>query len=170
MDFNESRLVKLLLYVLGAALLIGGFIGLMIDFLPDLNIKPENSSIFVLLLGLAILVIASLVYTIIPQYQENRRLEQLKRYYMGRAGGEAKDIKHNIIERTQGIMGNVDLISENVRECVADDVSYEKCVEKIELSNDLLTHLNSESNKLKDCLKQLKDYIKAKKQEPEKTK
>lgn len=170
MVLNEPRLTKLLLYVIGAALFIGGFLGLMIDFLPDLNIKPENSSILVLLLGLVILVIASILYTIIPQYQEQRRLEQLRRYYIGKPEGEAKNIMHNIIEKTQSIMGGVDLLSEDIRECVTDNMNYETCDAKIAMAKDLLTHINSESNKLNDYLKQLEDYMATKKRQSEKSK
>jgi hypothetical protein len=159
---KTGDLAKLLLMLGGTVLLLMGFIGIIIDFAPNLKVD-ESSSVFVMLSGAAILLATAFVYVIIPEYQRHHRLEQLRQYYAAKPEGEARDIIHNIIERSQGIMGGVDIIADNVRDCVKDDMPYGVCVEKIATSRELLEYINDQSNKLNDSLKQLDDYVKTKK-------
>lgn len=161
--FKTGDLVKLLLLVAGTVLLLIGFIEVFIDFVTDWKIS-EYINIFVMLSGAAILLGTIFVYVIIPEYQSHQRLERLRQYYAGKPGGEARDIIHNIIERSQGIVGSVDVIADNVRDCAKEDVTYGACVEKIATSRELIDYINGQSNKLNDSLIQLEDYVKTKKQ------
>ena len=161
--FNTGNLVRIILLLCGTALLLAGLTGIVIDFIPNLKID-EYSSVFAMLAGAAILLATAFVYVVIPEYTSHRRLEQLRLYYAGKPGGEGRDIIHNIIERSQGIMGGVDLIADNVRECIKEDQPYPVCAEKIALSEELLEYIKEQSNRLNDNLKQLDDYVKTKKQ------
>jgi hypothetical protein len=158
-------IANLVLLISGIALMAIGFFGVIIDLVHDWRID-EYGSIVAIMIGAVILLSNMLVHTMIPQYQNLRRLEQLRRYYDGQPEGEAKNIRHNIIERTQGIMVRVDLLSDDIRQCVADGMPYDICVKKIKMAKDLLAHIISDSDKLSNYLKQLEDYVEVKKPEP----
>ncbi|WP_128860033.1 hypothetical protein [Methanocella paludicola] len=161
--FKTENLIKLVLLLCGALLLVLGLIGIVIDFVPNLKVD-ELSSVFVMLSGAAILLATAFVYLIIPEYKSRHRLEHLRQYYAGKPEGEARDIIHNILERSQGIMGGVDIIADNVRDCVKDDMPYGVCIEKLAISRELLEYIKGQSNMLNDSLKQLEDHVKTKKQ------
>jgi predicted amino acid-binding ACT domain protein len=160
LNIDISRLTKLLLLFCGAALLVAGFFGLMIDFLEDWNIKPENSSSFVIILGVAILLITSIVFYFLPTYQEKHRLQLLKQHYLNRPRGEIMNIKHNILDTSQIIIANIEMLTMLCDECSKDETFKADCKNKLENANTNLEQASKEINKLKGLIKELEDRIK----------
>jgi len=156
--FKTGNLVKLLLLAAGTVVLLIGFIEFFIDFVTDWKIS-EYINIFVMLSGVTILLATIFVYMIIPEYRNHQRLERLHQYYAGEPGGEAREIIHNIMEKSQEIVMGTDLLAESVRTCVAEGVTHEECGKRIPEARELLEHVNDETIKLQDYLNQLESHI-----------
>ena len=159
---NSANLTRLILLFSGIALILIGFYGIGEDFLHNWRIE-EYSSLAALLSGAAILLATTLVYVVIPEYDYRRRMEVLRQFYMGEREGDLKALKHNIIERSQGIMTGTEILAGNIRECIVEDMPIEQCKNHILEARMMLDQVNAESSKLKEFLDKLDDYISAKK-------
>ena len=164
--YNSANLTRLILLFSGTALMLIGFYGIAEDFVHSWRIE-EYSSFAALLSGAAILLATTIVYLILPEYQSHRRLELLRQYYIGTEGGEVRDIRHNIMERAQGIVAGAELLTQNIRDCVRDDTPYEICKDKILEARAMLEHVNGESSRLRKSLDKLDEYVSSKKTTPE---
>ena len=158
---NTANLTRFILLFSGVALILIGFYGIGEDFLHDWRIE-EYSSLAALLSGAAILLATTFLYVVIPEYYNRRRMEILRQFYLGTPEGELKDIKHNIIERSQGIMTGTEILAGSVRECVVDDKPVEQCRKNIIEARRMLEQVNIESDKLEGFLDRLDDYISSK--------
>ncbi len=145
----------------GTALILIGFYGIMEDFIHNWRIE-EYSSLAALLSGAAILLATTLVYVIIPGYQSHQRSGLLRDYYIGTPKGEIKDIHHNIVERSQGIVAGAEILADYVHACIREDITHEECKKKILEARKMLVLVNSESNRLHDFLLQLEEYVNSK--------
>jgi hypothetical protein len=158
---NSADLTRLILFFSGTALIIIGFYGIIEDFIHNWRIE-EYSSLAALLSGAAILLATTVVYVILPEYQNRRRIELLKQYYIGKPKGEIKDLQHNIIERSQAIVGSAEILAGQVNECSRDDISQEECKTNILQARNMLDNVDSESGRLREFLNKLDDYTSAK--------
>jgi hypothetical protein len=155
---NSANLTRLILLFIGTALVLIGFYGVIEDFIHNWRIE-EYSSLAALLSGAAILLATTLVYVIIPDYQSRQRNGLLKDYYIGKPKGEIKEIQHNILERSQGIVAGAEILADYVSTCIREDVSHEDCKKKVLEARKMLVLVNSESNRLHEFLLQLEEYL-----------
>ncbi len=160
---NSEDLIRIILIFSGTALILIGFYGIIEDFIHNWRIE-EYSSLAALLSGAAILLATTVVYVILPEYQSRRRIDMLKQYYTGKPMGEIKDLQHNIIERSQGIIGSAEILAECVHQCSRDDVSHEECKTNIIQARKMLENVDIESNRLREFLNRLDDYTGSKQQ------
>ena len=159
---NSAYLTRLILLFSGVALILIGFYGIGEDFIHNWRTE-EYSSLAALLSGAAILLATNMVYVILPGHDNRRRIEMLRQFYMGAPEGEMRDVKHNIIERSQGIMAGSELLAGSVRECIIDDMPVEQCKENILEARQMLEQVNKELEKLKEFLDKLDGYVSSKK-------
>jgi hypothetical protein len=164
---NSANFTRLILLFSGIALILIGFYGIGEDFLHSWRIE-EYSSLAALLSGAAILLATTLVYIVIPEYDNRRRMEVLRQFYVGERSGDIKALKHNIIERSQGIMTGTEILAGNIRECIVDDMPIEQCKDHILEARLMLDQVNTESSKLRVFLDKLDDYVSSKTQTAEK--
>ena len=155
-----ERLAQWLLYACGTALTLAGFIGLLFDFIPDLRIE-EYGSFFVLAAGALILLCASLVYVVLPQYQERQRLEKLRAHYRGRPMGELWDLNHNIVDAAQAAILGIELAATFSHECLAGDITAAERREKVAAGKMSLGQVNQDIARLKRSVDELGDYVNA---------
>ena len=155
---NSANLTRIILLFSGTALILIGFYGVVEDFVHNWRIE-EYSSLAALLSGAAILLATTLVYVIIPEYQNRQRIGLLRDYYIGKTKGEIKDIRHNILERSQGIVAGAEILADYVSECIREDITHEDCKKKLLEARKMLVLVNSESDRLHDFLVQLEEYV-----------
>lgn len=156
--FDSGKLTRLILFFSGTALILIGLYGVIEDYIHNWKVE-EYSSIAALLAGAAILLATYLVFVTIPHYQELRRIENVRQYYLGKPGGDIKDLTHNILEKSQEIVMGTGLLAENVRACMAEGVTREECSKKIPEARELLEHINNERITLQDYLNQLENHV-----------
>ncbi len=141
----------------GTALILIGFYGIIEDFIHNWRIE-EYSSLAALLSGAAILLATTVVYVIIPEYQGRKRIELLKQYYIGKPKGEIKDLQHNIIERSQAIVGSAEILAGYVHECSRDDITREAYEANLLQAKKMLENIDGESGRLKEFLNKLEEF------------
>jgi Co/Zn/Cd efflux system component len=160
---DSADLTRIILLFSGVALIILGFYGIGEDIVHNWTVE-EYSSLAILLSGAAILLVTTVVYVILPEYQSHRRIEILRQYYMAAPKGEMKDIRHNIMERSQGIMSSTELLAGHINDCVREDTSLEQCKNNTLKARKMLNLVDTESIKLRELLDKLDDYLISKKQ------
>ncbi len=146
----------------GGALILIGFFGIAIDLIHNWKIE-EYSSFTAVFLGAAILLATTVVYVILPEYKNYRRMGMLRQYYTGSSEGDIKNINHAIMERSQGIVTGTEMLAELSHVCDREDVTREECNDKILTAKKMLGHIDNESTKLRELLDKLDDYVKVKK-------
>ncbi len=159
-EISIERLARWLLYACGAVLVLAGLIGLLFDFIPDLRIE-EYGSFVVLAAGALLLFGASLVYVIVPQHQERRRLAKLRAHYRDRPMGELWDLNHNIVDAAQAAILGIELAATFSHECLAADITAAERREKAAAGKTSLGQVSEDIARLKRSVDELGDYVNA---------
>lgn len=163
---NTANVTKILLIFSGTALILIGFFGIILDLIHSWRIE-EYSSFVALFLGAAILLATTVVYVVLPGYQSRQRIDLLRQYYMGMPKGEIKNINHDIMERSQGVITGTELLAELSHACNREDITHEECQNNLLTARKMLELINLESAKLSELMDKLEDYINLKKHYPE---
>ena len=108
------KYAKLLVLVLGAAMLVAGFFGILYDYATDLVIEASNSGWLLMAGGVVFIALALAGYVLIPIIREHDKLNQLNKYYwMKNAETADMDIlTHEIREQLQILQGRLELVNE----------------------------------------------------------
>jgi len=163
---NTANVTRIVLLFSGTALILIGFFGILSDLIHNWRIE-EYSSFVALFLGAAILLATTVVYVVLPGYQSRQLLEQLRQYYIGKPKGEIKNINHNIMERSQGVITGTELLAELSHKCDREDITHVECKNNILAARKMLEHINYEAVKLSELMDKLEEYVNYKKQYPE---
>lgn len=120
---DTARMTKLLLFFLGGALLILGFVGLLIDYVQNFTLEFAAATIPILLIGVGMMVVATIVYIIIPERQRRQRLMSLREQYGGVNGDGSVEnsMVHHLKETLQILYAQMELIELSCEESLKGD-------------------------------------------------
>lgn len=146
-----------LLYAFGAMILLIGFIAVLIDFLTDFRITDIGG--FLALLVGAVILLGTFALVRVARARESRRLELLRRYYLGRADAALLDINHNIVDTAQAAMMNIEVVTDLCHQCLMQNLSVADCVERINTGKERLNDADAQLAKLKKHVEEFSDYL-----------
>ncbi len=149
---------KLLLYVSGALVMLIGLVALLIDIRPDLRIN-EYGAFVALLAGAAILIGTTYVYYVLPHYQTARRMEMLRRHYMGKPNAELLNINHHMIDTAQAAILQIEIATEFYNKCIMENINVADCMDNITNGKNQLDQVDAKIAKLKKYGNELDKHI-----------
>lgn len=160
--FWESGILsRFILFFSGITLILIGFYGLIMDFIHNWTID-EYGSLIAIFTGAALMIMAYIFYSVIPERQLNLRYEFFRQQYMDRPRGEIQNIIHFIAERIQGIIIGSELLNELIKACGREDSTYEDCSIKLTQAKTMLENVDKESSQIKAYIDKLEEYVNAK--------
>lgn len=140
-------------------MVIAGVAGLLIDYLQDFNIKPENSGLFLLAIGTVLLVVTAIVFIFAPAYQRRQRTEQLRQYYMRRPEGEVGNIRHDIVDTAQAVIWNIESMAFLCDECSREKEPPAECKSRLSIARQNLGDAKGEIEKLDRLVEKLRTHV-----------
>jgi hypothetical protein len=154
-------LSKWLLYAFGVLVMLIGLIALVIDFVTDLRIT-DTGGFLALLVGTIILIGTTIIYHR-SYVRETRRMEKLRRHYMGRPKAELLNINHNIIDTAQAAIFEIEIATNLCHLCIEENLNAAECLEKINEGKKRLDEADATLVKLKKYVEDYTKYILANK-------
>jgi hypothetical protein len=138
-----------------------GFIALLVDFVTDLRVT-DTGGFIALLVGAIILIGTTALYHLL-YVKETRRMEKLRRHYMGRPKAELLNINHNIIDTAQAAIFEIEIATNLCQRCIEEDLNADECMDKIKDGKKRLDEAEATLIKLKKYVEDYTKYILANK-------
>ena len=158
------RYGKLFIVLVGAALLLIGFLGIAYDYALDLIVEASNSGWQLMLAGILIMSLGLTLYILIPIVYERNRVKKLEDYYRKKYPDEAEiDILvHNIREQLQVMQGRLELIDQVIESAKSGQMD----VKNINAVSEELGKQKANNEKLASLLSKLREYGQRQTQKP----